>query len=124
MTQRRTTCTNGAKTVTTLFCSWKVCDDFSSLNKEYLECYVQGSLSDCMVTCVYPSLISSVFLLSFLPWYEVNLFHMTTIQGRKPYLGEFMEYIFNICLCLDTDEQISFEFGMMIGIKLCSLIPV
>ena len=54
----------------------------------------------------------------------LNTFHVISIQGRELYLHDCVKYIFNIGLCSDSFEPISFTLSMMIDTtKLCILIP-
>ena len=48
--------------------------------------------------------------------FEIMLssFGMINIHGREFHLGDFMKNSFNIGLCSDTYELISFKFGVMV----------
>ena len=55
----------------------------------------------------------------------LNLFCTSNIQGRELCLCDFIKYIFNTGLRLDTFESIFFNLGMMLDTtKLYSLISV
>ena len=57
--------------------------------------------------------------------FMLDVFYMISVQGREPYLGNYIEYSFNFVLCFDAYEPISFKLGMMIDMtSLYCLIPV
>ena len=55
----------------------------------------------------------------------LSLFHMINIQGREPYIGDFINIAFYTGILLDAYETIYVKLGMIIDASnLYSLIPV
>ena len=53
------------------------------------------------------------------------MFHAINIQGRALYQTDFMTNTFNIGLCLDIFEPVSFKLGLVIAVpKVYTLVPV